>query len=252
MVSKTFLGLTFLKLAITTCAFSAEGKIIKMTTLNWEPYYGENLKNQGVITELVNESFKRVGLRTTIEFMPWQRAMILVESGQYDILMGAYHTKDREKKFFISDPIYNVKIRIVAHKDSKIRNYKSLVDLKGFKIGVSQGFANREDFDKADYLIKDVAKSPLLNIRKLLTRRVDMIVISEEILLHRLNKFKVRDRPPLVYIDPILNESSLHLLSSKVRKSNSRIIEDFNTGIREIKKDGTYLAILKKFGFRGI
>ncbi|SMF41052.1 substrate-binding periplasmic protein [Pseudobacteriovorax antillogorgiicola] len=226
----------------------AEVKSLTMVTLDWSPYYGKNLKNQGVITDIVKHAFQG-SYATSLDFMPWSRAMVMVETGEYDILMGAYYTKERAQRYFVSDCIYSVKVRLATLSDSKILSYSDLRDLSGYKIGVSHGFANSEVFDNADYLTKDTAKNPLLNIRKLLTRRVDMIVVAEEVLNHQFTKSKKSDRKKLVFIDPILSINTLHIMASKKKDSNLLIIKDFNEGLRKIRENGTYASILKKHDF---
>ena len=240
-------GLYFIEVYPFSLAFA---KNVKMATVNWEPFYGDSMKKNGVVTELVQEAFRRSGHKATIEFVPWKRALSKGESGEVDIVMGAYYTKEREDKYYISDPLYDIKIRLVAPRNLGVSEYKSLKELQKFKIGVSRGFANSEEFDNATYLKKVEAKNPVTSIKKLLAKRVDMIVIAEGIFNFEMSRIDRSKRDSFIFLKPKLDDNKLYLLSTKKNRSNEKLIGDFNRGLKEIIKDGTYQRILKDHGFK--
>ena len=46
----------------------AQDKKIVLATDPWPPFYGPDIKNGGYLTEIVKESFKRVGYDCKVEF----------------------------------------------------------------------------------------------------------------------------------------------------------------------------------------
>eukprot|EP00494_Astrolonche_serrata_P006718 UN06743 len=80
--------------------------------------------------------------------------------------MGAYYNDDRAKTYHMSDPFYQIKLGLIARRDVGIQQYNNLQELAPYRIGVSRGYANSEEFDAADFLNKDVAKGPTINIQK--------------------------------------------------------------------------------------
>ncbi|NOR23845.1 MAG: hypothetical protein GQ542_05525 [Desulforhopalus sp.] len=53
-----------------------------MATLNWQPFYGENLPKNGFYAELSREAFKRAGYDLIITFVPWKRAVQMARTGK--------------------------------------------------------------------------------------------------------------------------------------------------------------------------
>jgi polar amino acid transport system substrate-binding protein len=226
------------------------GKDLSMVTVDWAPYYGSEMKNNGVITVIVTSAFKRSGINANIKFVPWKRAMKEVEMAESDILMGAYYTDERNKSYFYSDPIYDINVGLVALKTLNFTHFKELNELIPYTIGVSRGWANSKAFDQADYLNKQGATNQILNVRKLFKKRIDMISISFDVFRYEVATMGSQRLKEVVFIKPPLQVSSIHLATSRDHPEKENIMEAFNRGLSEIKKDGTYDAILKEYGFR--
>jgi len=226
-----------------------EAREIKMLSVDWAPYYGSEMQDDGFITVIVKTAFQRSGHNATVNFVPWERALHYVENGKYDIVMGAYYTKERSKKYLYSDPFYDIDVGLVGYKSLGVTQYSKLEDLKQYRIGVSRGWANSEEFDAADFLIKEQATNQILNIRKLINNRVNMIVIAFGIFQYELSSIKNHSMDDFVLIQPPLSKNALHLMMSLKKPDHMKVIKDFNHGLEEIKKDGTYDKILKKYGF---
>ncbi len=162
---------------------------IKLATVNWAPYYGENLNNQGFVTDLAKEAFKRAGYSMTVEFVPWKRALELAKNGHYDGLLGAYYNEDRTKFFQYSIPVSSSNIVIIHRKSTALPNklYK-LKDLANYKFGTVNGFSYGKEFDNASYLKKDVSPNLETNLLKLYKGRFDLAVVSREVMLDLIQK----------------------------------------------------------------
>jgi polar amino acid transport system substrate-binding protein len=226
-----------------------QARDISMVTVDWEPYYASSLDKGGVYTEIIMTAFKRVGHKATIKFLPWKRALKYVAEGKNDIVMGAYYNKEREKTYFFSDSCMTLHSGLVAHKNLGITEYKSLKDLKPYKIGINRGWIYSPEFDSADYLQKDEATNQMVNIRKFFKRRVDMIAITIEIFQYEISRMKNHDMSEVVVLNPHLGEKGLHLMMGRKIPDYKKIIADFNRGLKEIRNDGTYGSILSSHGF---
>jgi polar amino acid transport system substrate-binding protein len=223
---------------------------ISMVTVDWEPYYGSNLKNQGVMTVIVKEAFKRGGHNATVEFIPWLRALHIVKKGNANLVMGAYYSEKREKDYYYSDPFYELDVGFVALKSRGISEFYSLKDLKDYRIGISRGWVNNKEFDRAKFLNKRPADSPKLNIKKLFSKRVDLIVIAFGLFNYEINNLEKSMIQEYVYIQPPLQKHALHLIMSRKVIDYREVIDDFNRGLLDMKLDGTYEKILKEYGFK--
>lgn len=227
---------------------AAHARQITMCTLNWEPFYGAELPRNGFFTELVREAFERGGHTVNVEFMPWARAMLEVEQGDREVLLGAYYSDERAQTYHASDSIYTAEVGLVAHRRVGIESFASLRDLTGYTIGYGRGFTVTEEFDNADYLDKEPAKDLAQNVKKLYAGRIDMIAGSFANIRYAAQQQEV-NMDELVFLQPALVENSLHIMISRAAPDGEQLLADFHRGLREIREDGTYERILRDMGY---
>jgi polar amino acid transport system substrate-binding protein len=228
----------------------ADAEEVSLTSTNWEPYNGELLPNYGFASEIISEAFKRVGYKVSFTFLPWNRAYKDTIKGKYDGLFASYYSKKRAEIFAPSDPYISGPLVLCSRQETEIK-FKTLRDLSSYTIGVVRGYVNTPEFDKADYLKKEEVNSDILNLIKLIRGRVDLIVIDKYTALYYLkNAPSVQgDLNNVRFLSPPLEEKPLHIMFSKAVSDYKLKLDGFNRGLREIKADGTFEGILRKYGF---
>ena len=228
---------------------SAAAAEIEVATIDWKPYSGRDLTNYGFTSEIVSKAFERSGLGVKFTFLPWKRARQETEMGKIDVLSPAYSSAERAQVYAVSEP-YAWSTLVFCKKKGKDITYKELKDLKPYKIGVVMGYVNSPEFDQADYLQKDPASSDLLNLKKLLGGRVDIIVIDKFVVADLLaNNPKLKATlDDIVFLDPPVAVHSIHAMISKTIPEFTQKLEAFNRGLQEITKDGTVEKIIEKHG----
>ena len=116
------------------------GLKLKIMTGEWFPYVSKNMVGLGFAAEVVSYAFLLGGIETEFEFAPWERCEALVKSGEAFATFPHKQTKEREKFAFFSDPIAASKSVIFFQKKQFGKfEYKSLKDLKKYKIGGVKG-----------------------------------------------------------------------------------------------------------------
>ena len=242
----------FLQVIACACSFfmvaSVQARDVQVVTVDWQPYYGSGLPDGGVIADITRQSFARGGHTASIEYIPWTRALKLVAEGEKDIVMGAYYNEERAETYIFSDPLYGLFMGLISLRGSGITSYNTLQDLKPYRIGISRGYANSEEFDTADYLNKDIAKSPTINLRKLKRKRIDLMVAAFGIFRYELNQVN-GNVDDFNFVQPPLSEQQLYIMASRKISDGTKLMADFNRGLKLIRQDGTYEKILKKHGF---
>ncbi len=233
-------------LAVVILASTAQARDISMLTVEWAPHYGSELPEKGLTTAIVKAAFKTEGHRSDVDFIPWERALKEVEEGKSDVVMGAYHSEEREKSYIFSDPIYFLELGLIARPGLGMSRYNSLRDLTPYSIGISRGFANSEEFDAANYLDKQAATFPNLNIRKLFRGRIDMAVMNFDLFRYEAKKegFCISD---VEFMEPPLETHGLYLMASRQILDGEKIIRDFNRGLNKIRKSGEFDRIVGRF-----
>ena len=242
-----YLAAALLILCIGTTGV-AEEKSISLATLEWEPYVGKKLKHYGFTSEIVAEAFKRTGYKVKVTFMPWARVLQEVRKGKYDAAYPAYYSDERAKMYALSNPFAEGPLVFYKRKEAVI-SFRSLQDLKPYRIGVVRGYVNSPEFDAADYLTKDIANSDEINLKKLLKGRLDLVVIDKFTSQSILNKIIPEGRDVLECLKPHLQVKPLYLAVSRKVEGYQHIVKDFNYGLKQISDEGLIKKIMQKHGF---
>ena len=227
---------------------SADENRITTATLNWEPFYGEDLDRKGFFTAITNAAFERAGYEVENDFIPWARAMKDTREGYRDVLQGGYYSDERAAEYHVSDVVYEAEVGLVARRELGVTSYDDLRDLEGYAIAVGRGFEHSEEFDAADFLDKqETDDHPQLAVRQLFADRIDMIAGGIPAILHEISEqgYSPED---VVVITPPLVVNPLHNMVSHDHPRGEQLIADFNRGLAEIREDGTYDQILIDLG----
>ncbi len=223
-------------------------KHLKIATLEWPPYVGKSVIDNGFTTEIVRSAFEKAGYKVTFEFMPWKRVLAEVESGQCDAGYPAYYTDDRAQTYSMTKPFANGPLVFFKHKDSEI-NYNTLEDLKGKKIGIVRGYVNTPEFDSADYMEKIVSNSDLQNLRLLLKKRIDLAVVDKYAGMYLLNTNLSDQKDDLEFIEPVLKDKTLHVMISRNDEESDKLAREFDDALQLLEAEGAISEILEKCGF---
>jgi len=227
----------------------ADERVLRLTTTDWAPFYGVNLQNNGPLTEIVKEAFGVSDIPVDVNFVPWSRALQMAKTGHSDGVMGLYYNAERSEYLVYSEPIFLDEIVLAGRAENRLREYADLRELQGYKIGVSQGWIYSEAFDSEDYLIKDVALTPVHNIRKLVANRIDLMAVSRYYLQNYLRSNRVYNNVNVVTLDPPLKRSALYVGISRKLVDRDYYIKVLNRGLAEIQVSGKYDDILRKHNF---
>lgn len=235
----------FAFLTITFALFA--GEKIQIVTGEYFPYSTEKGINKGILVEVINEIEKRTGLDFEIKFYPWKRCEELVKKGE---AFGAFPyivTEERNKIFYFSEPLIKSIGKFFYLKDKiKSPSWSSYDNLMNYTIGGTLGYwyeiPFRENNLKVDYSPDDDT-----SLKKLYTGRVNILAIEELVGWALIKKYYPTEIEKFETMEKNLNESDLHLMISKVYPMSKTLRDKFNSGLKEIKADGTFDKIVNKY-----
>jgi len=116
-----------LGLALTLSHGALAEEVWKITSLNWEPYSGESLPDQGQSIEKLRQILAREGIRLEVEFYPWKRAQALAGTEDYVGYFPAW-PEEVADGFVASAPVDWSEIAVMSHQGSGV-TYKSVDQL---------------------------------------------------------------------------------------------------------------------------
>ncbi|GEM_PF-196394 len=228
---------------------SSSGKKFSFVTVDFPPYYGKDLPENGWVAEVVRAALEGQGYEVEIKFVPWSRAIKYTKEGYYDALLGAYYTEERAESYYFSAPISQARTGFFKRKDKTV-NFKELTDLKEYRLGVVKDYATSKAFDAADYLNKVMVTSSDVGIKMLYHGSLDLMTDTEAAVLylaeHVLEQEETGISEQIEFIKPVLAMNKMYVAISKKAVDADLKLIDFNQGLRTIYLDGTFRSIKAK------
>ncbi|MGQ5524549.1 substrate-binding periplasmic protein [Chitinimonas sp. PSY-7] len=180
----------------------------------------------------LSEAFASVGVKVRYEFMPWNRAMKLTRVGKYVATPLWLKTTERERDFSMIGPIENITF-VIFHRRGRPIEWTNLTDLRGVKLGFSNGYFYGPDFDRmaSDGTFSiDRAPTDEQNLNKLAHGRIDGFPMDREVgeyLIGLANDPAVREgltfNPKPIHVGPT------YLLVSRKHPAAESLIRRFNS-----------------------
>lgn len=239
-MKKFFIISMFLIFAVYVSAVLAE-ETVRITNGEWPPYLSKDLKGYGIASRIVTEAFALEGIKVEYGFFPWKRAFYLAEKGEWDGAAVWLRSPERERDFYLSDPIVKSSY-VFFHLKSFGFNWKNIDDLRGLKIGATIGYDYGEKFEKAekDGIINVVrVPSDEQNLMKLLHGRIDIFPLDMEVGYTMLYKMYKPETISMITNHSLpLRADPLHLLLTKKNGKNAKLMELFNKGLKKLGEKG--------------
>jgi len=227
---------------------SGMAESIVLSSMNYPPFYGEEMPNKGPLIEIITQAFKLVGYDTHVVFSPWKRAILSAKKGRtVDGMVGVWHNEDRAKDFLYSKPIYPNRVGFYKHKDREIE-YQSYADLanNGYTLGSVRGYILPEGLKESGIKIENVTDD-IQNLKKLSLKRVDLVVIDKDF-AHYALKSLPNTAQAIEWLEPTLSKLQQYLIVSRKTRNSHKKMQDFNRGLALLKEKGEFNAIIKKHG----
>lgn len=204
-------------------------------------FQDSNNKYTGIDMDLIKAIAKDQGFTIEITNPGFDAALNAVQSGQSDgMIAGMSVTDARKETFDFSEPYYTANAILAVKKSSTIASYK---DLKGKTIGVKNGTASQtfltKNQSKYDYKIKTFADASSM-YDSLNSGSVDAVMDDEPVIKYSISQGQKLKTP--------IKGTPIGDTAFAVKKgSNPELIQMFNNGLANIKKNGQYQKILDKY-----
>lgn len=223
-----------LLLALTAfVATEAKADVIKLTSLDWPPYSGESLKNNGASVAVAKEAFKAMGHELKVEFYPWQRAVNLgLKNKAYNGYFPEYYSDGLDCNF--SETMGKSPLGFAEQKAKPV-TWSSMDDLGQYAIGTVRGYVNTAQFDQkvASGDIKvDAATDDITNLRKIAAGRLALAVIDKNVMNYLLDtdaSLKSK-KDKIAFNAKLLEDKGLHICFRK----DSKYKAIFDQGLQKI------------------
>lgn len=218
---------------------AALDKVVHMTSLEWPPYTGANLPDQGETIKQATHIFASMGYTLKVDFYPWARAVKLGldKRSKYLGYFPEYFDQSLTSQCSFSEPVGFSPLgfaQLVSHP-VEWANLNDIAQLKA--VGVVRDYVNSPDLDNriaSGNINADLAVSDVENIKKLGGKRVPLIVIDAFVL-----KYWLEHDPQLAPLknkiimhERLLDKKSLYLCFKKDAHGQA-LLKIFNEGLNK-------------------
>lgn len=158
---------------------------------------------QGLGVEVVRTLAARAGDTVKFQLYPWPRALAMVERGQADILVAAYRTAERQRRYaFLDLPLYSDRLVLYQRRGAPLRWSGELRSLAGSRIAVVRGWYYGERFEQARALLEvsEVVRTENA-LQMLLHGRVDVMATNARNSAALIGSLKLDERVTLLCPD---------------------------------------------------
>ncbi|OEC59724.1 MULTISPECIES: substrate-binding periplasmic protein [Pseudomonadaceae] len=229
-------------LFILTLAFGslAAAEDVRLTNGEWTPYLGASLPHQGVASRIVAEAFALEGVTVHWEFHPWARSLRLAEKGERHGTAIWLRNADRERDFYVSDPVIESGYVLFHRKDTPL-DWQSVDDLRHYRLGATIGYDYGEAFQRAEQdgrLRVQRLAAEEQGLRMLLAGRIDVFPMDKVVGIANLQGFSREERSRVTFHPQPLRSDTLHLLLSRSVPGNEQLMARFNQGLAQLRESG--------------
>lgn len=232
---------------------SVQEKTIHLATDIYIPFeYQENNNVKGISVELVREVFRRMGYAVDIQVYPWARVLRMADSGEVDGVFSAFYSLDRIAYLdYTEEPLTDTVQSIFVMKGSNFQYDGTLESLKSGTIGIIRGYVYGETFGNAvaaGQIKVNAAEDCPGNIQKLVDGRIDGFIENQYSAKYYLKQAGLQDRVEELK-PPFRSGEKLYLCFSRKRGVDPALYKAFDAMLKQMKNDGSYQAILKRYQY---
>ncbi|WP_147822627.1 substrate-binding periplasmic protein [Salidesulfovibrio onnuriiensis] len=224
------------------------GQPLVLATMNWPPFYGEDLPKNGFYAEISRRVFARAGYDMKLDFVPWNRAITLAMHGVYDGLLGAYYSDERAIEMIYTDEVAPSE-EVFIQKRGRGIAYDGPESIRPFLVGVLRGGVQGQDLEALE--INAVpAVDHVINLRKLYVGRIDLVLMGRQefySLVRESEYVRTREQDFEILRPPFKVYGLFNPISRRMPGARE-VVAGFNKALEEMRADGTYDAILEEFG----
>jgi len=240
------LSLAIFLLLVSVLPAHADDRLVLVTN-TYEPYVYTEGDTPGLFPEVVSAAFGAVGVDIDIEYFPWKRCELLVRTGEVFAAFPYADLPEHDEYAWHADTVVRVR-NVFFYKTSRMGrfDYASLGQLRGLRIAGTAGNAYESTF-RAAGLTLDMATSEAFGIQKVFEGRADLFAEEERVGWALIAKCYPEFQGMFRATKTAWRETDMTIMVSRRYPDAGILMDRFNEGLRIIRGNGVYDAIIRKY-----
>jgi polar amino acid transport system substrate-binding protein len=218
--------------------FAVAAPAVRLASDEWPPFVSASLPDNGLSGAYTLAVFARLGSIAAIDYFPWKRTMeVGMNDPRYAGLLAVWRTPQREMQCHFSSAIGST-LNVLAYLKEAPVVASAWRDLRDMSIGIVAGYSNGEEFDslvRRGVLRVQEGVNDETNLRKLLGKRFDAMVIERRVLRHLLanHRFSRAERERIAVAENLFQERTVHICFQRTAAGQAQQ-RAFNGAARDI------------------
>lgn len=209
----------------------------------WEPY--ANPDGTGMSEELVTAAFKAVGVEVVFAVRPYSRVLQEVAAGKFVGGFNVAREPSRENEFLWGEEMLFLAHAHYYHDVNRPLDVRDAGSLRnGERVGVIRGYEYGNRFLANDDIVKVWANRHDQILNMLQIGRVQAVIMFEKTAHLFLREMNMTNEVQAAFPS---EPSRIFVAFSRSHPDAPRYLKLLDEGLRRIKADGTYEAILQKY-----
>ncbi|MDC9588979.1 arginine ABC transporter substrate-binding protein [Xenorhabdus sp. XENO-10] len=231
--------------AVTLSATAAEKTTLRFATEATYPpfeFIDANNKIQGFDVDLANAICAKLNTKCTFSNQAFDSLIPSLKFRRFDALMaGIDITPDRQKQVDFTHTYYDNSAIFIAIKGK----FDQIIALKGKQVGIQNGTTHQKYLMEQHKEIKTVPYDSYQNaILDLKNGRIDAVFGDTAV----VNEWLKKNQELNTVGNKVTDKNYFGIgLGIAVRKGNTELLGKLNKALAEVKQDGTYDTIYKKW-----
>ena len=218
---------------------------VRLVADPYPPYqYEEDGTTKGMDFELIATAFAASGMEATIQLLPWEACLAAMAAQEADAIFQITRTPQREEQYTFLAPFRTARTLLFKQGSTPLE-LASLTDLvqltKTHPIGTVKGFSYNALVDALVPEAKIETDSQEELFQELADGRFDIALADSGVAAFLLEKMGFDGIEP---VEGIEIGRELHLAA---QKDLPGVVEAFDAGLRELRRDGRYAQIVDRY-----
>lgn len=223
----------------------AEQKTITIATSNDAPFSFTDQASgelKGIDGDMIKAIAEAKGWKIKVFTSEYATLIAAMNAKKADVIVDAmYITDDRKKQINFTDPWYTEGEAMVVPEGSTLA---SRDDVKGKVLGAQTGTVFKDLVDSLGGSQVKLFDSQASLLAAVENKQVDAVFTDSAVIGYSLVQ---KPNPKLKLVTPY-KPFYPGIIGAGVRKDDSQLLQDLNSGLADLKKSPKYLEILKKYG----
>lgn len=227
---KTYLAFILLSISVQ---LTASEKVITFAAENSWPPYADSQGN-GISKTLIQQALKGSKFRPEFIAVPYARALQMTEYGEVHGCFNVTRQTDTEDKFLFGEQALLVAHASYFYSAKNVKNYSSVDEIPdGASIGLILGYEYGNEYEKQRHRFREFRVSSQEQIiRMLLSGRVDMAIMFDEVAAYHLDMLNLSEDD---VIKGARNHSSdIYVALSRKKAESAEIAKALDKGLAKI------------------